>query len=247
MTEKNILFGMHAVHAVLKREPERVQRFCILKDRLDQKMQALLDLAESHHIAIEKKSRLELDQLANQGNHQGVLLFCRAPEALTEEDLAKILQNLEVPPFLLILDGVQDPHNLGACLRTAEALGVHAVIAPKDKSVGITPVVLKVASGALETIPFIQVTNLARTMQFLKAQNIWLYGADADAQTSLFKSDLKGAIGVVLGAEGSGLRRLTKENCDVLLQIPMQGSVSSLNVSVATGIFLYEVMRQRLC
>lgn len=247
MTEKNILFGMHAVHAVLKNQPLRVQRFCILKDRLDPKMQRLLELAESQNIPIEKKSRQELDQLTNQGNHQGVVLFCRAAQSLTEEDLAKILQNLDVPPFLLILDGVQDPHNLGACLRSAEALGVHAVIAPKDKSVGITPVVLKVASGALETIPFIQVTNLARTMQFLKAQNIWLYGADADAKTTLYQADLKGAIGLVLGAEGTGLRRLTKENCDVLLQIPMQGSVSSLNVSVATGIFLYEALRQRLC
>jgi 23S rRNA (guanosine2251-2'-O)-methyltransferase len=247
MTDKNILFGMHAVHAVLKNQPERVQRFYILKDRLDQKMQSLMDLATTHHIVIEKKTRQELDQLADHGNHQGVLLVCSPLQNLTEEDLKTILQNLEEPPFLLILDGVQDPHNLGACLRSAEALGVHAVIAPKDKSVGLTPTVLKVASGALSTLPFVQVTNLARTMQFLKTQNIWLYGADAEASLSLPKADLKGAIGLVLGAEGTGLRRLTKENCDVLLQIPMQGSVSSLNVSVATGIFLYEALRQRLC
>ncbi len=243
MTDQNILFGIHTANAVLQTQPERVIRIVVLKDRVDQQ---LLDIAARHGIPVEKRTRQELDKLSGNANHQGILLVCHPPKNLGESDLAKILENLTVPALLLILDGVQDPHNLGACLRSAEALGAHAVIAPKDKSVGLTPTVQKVASGALETIPFIQVTNLARTMQFLKDQNIWLYGADAEASTLLFQADLKGSIGLVLGAEGSGLRRLTKENCDVLLKIPMQGSVSSLNVSVATGIFLCEALRQRL-
>jgi 23S rRNA (guanosine2251-2'-O)-methyltransferase len=150
-----------------------------------------------------------------------------------------------VPPFLLILDGVQDPHNLGACFRSADAAGVHAIIAPKDKAVGITPVVSKVACGAAETVPFIQVTNLARTMEMLKEQGVWLYGAAGEAEQTVYQTKLTGAIGIVMGAEGDGMRRLTRETCDVLLKIPMHGTVSSLNVSVATGIFLFEVVRQR--
>jgi 23S rRNA (guanosine2251-2'-O)-methyltransferase len=246
MTEKNILYGIHAANAVLQKQPERVIRMIILKDRIDPKMQDILDLAVRHGAPIEKKSRQELDKISGNANHQGVVLFCHPPKSLHEADLEKILENLQEPALLLILDGLQDPHNLGACLRSAEALGAHAVIAPKDKSVGLTPTVEKVASGALETIPFIQVTNLARTMQSLKEKNIWLFGADASAETMLHSADLKGSIGLVLGAEGSGLRRLTKEHCDVLLKIPMQGSVTSLNVSVATGIFLFEALRQRL-
>lgn len=242
MTDKNILYGIHTANAVLQTQPERVIRMVLLKDRVDQ---PLFDLAARHGIPVEKRTRQELDKLSGNANHQGIVLVCHPPKHLGENDLARILENLNEPALLLILDGVQDPHNLGACLRSAEALGAHAVIAPKDKSVGLTPTVQKVASGAMETIPFIQVTNLARTMEFLKAQNIWLYGADAEADTTLFQTDLKGAVGLVLGAEGAGLRRLTKEHCDVLLKIPMQGAVSSLNVSVATGIFLYEVVRQR--
>jgi 23S rRNA (guanosine2251-2'-O)-methyltransferase len=157
-----------------------------------------------------------------------------------------MLDALTVPAFLLVLDGVQDPHNLGACLRSADAAGVHAVIAPKDKSVGLTPTVVKVASGAAESVPFIQVTNLARTLRSLKDRNIWIYGAAAEADQTLYQAKLTGSIALVLGAEGSGLRRLTREHCDGLLTIPMRGSVSSLNVSVATGIFLFEALRQRI-
>lgn len=245
MSNSALIFGVHAVQSLLAAQPERVIRLVILKQRHDQKIQALIDLAETHHIKLEFAPRQELDKIANQENHQGVIAFCQTAKNYSEGDLAQLLENISGPKLLLILDGVQDPHNLGACLRTADAAGVHAVIAPKDKSVGLTPTVSKVASGAAERVPFIQVTNLARTMTFLQAQNIWLFGAAAEAEKSLYAADLSGSIALVLGAEGAGLRRLTREHCDLLLNIPMFGSVSSLNVSVATGIFLFEAVRQR--
>jgi 23S rRNA (guanosine2251-2'-O)-methyltransferase len=183
--------------------------------------------------------------MAHEANHQGVIAFCQSTESYSEDDLQALLEGLDVPPFLLILDGVQDPHNLGACFRSADAAGVHAIIAPKDKSVGLTAVVSKVASGAAEAVPFVQVTNLARTLEILKEMGIWVYGAAGEAEQTLYQADLRGPIAIVLGSEGEGLRRLTRERCDVLLKIPMHGSVSSLNVSVATGIFLFEALRQR--
>jgi 23S rRNA (guanosine2251-2'-O)-methyltransferase len=246
MTEKNLICGLHAVEALLAKQPGRVTQLYLLKDRQDTKMQMITDLAKQHHIKIEFHSRHGLDHMVHQENHQGVVASCSKAKAYCEADLENILNKLTEPAFLLILDGIQDPHNLGACLRSADAAGVHAVIAPKDKSVGLTQAVAKVASGAAETIPFIQVTNLARTMRFLKEQNIWLFGAAAEADKSLYQVDLNMSIGLVLGAEGSGLRRLTREHCDMLLTIPMRGFVSSLNVSVATGIFLFEALRQRI-
>jgi len=244
MTQNNTLFGLHAVTAFLKNQPDQAIRAFILKEKQDPKIKTVIDLLNQHHISIEYTSRKVLDEATDEGKHQGVVLFCRAEKNYSEADLENILQNLHEPPLLLILDGIQDPHNLGACLRSAESLGAHAVIAPKDKSVGLTGTVLKVASGA--RIPFISVTNLARLLRFLKEKNIWIYGGDSSAETNLYAADFKGGIAIVMGAEGAGLRRLTREHCDVLLRIPMQGSVSSLNVSVATGIFLYEVLRQRL-
>jgi 23S rRNA (guanosine2251-2'-O)-methyltransferase len=205
----------------------------------------LLALAEDQHLRIKLVTREELDKLTDNGVHQGVVADCKKAKAYSENDLKELLAST-VKPFLLILDGVQDPHNLGACLRSADAAGVDAVIVPKDKSVGITPIVSKVACGAAETVPFIQVTNLARTMGILRDAGVWLYGAAAEAEKTLFTEKLTGPVGLVLGGEGQGLRRLTRENCDMLLNIPMDGSVSSLNVSVATGIFLFEVVRQRL-
>jgi 23S rRNA (guanosine2251-2'-O)-methyltransferase len=202
-------------------------------------------LAKNKKIRIELLSRQALDKLTQNANHQGAVAFFEKSKQYTEKDLDSILDHLSEPAFLLILDGIQDPHNLGACLRSADAAGVHAVLAPKDKSVGLTPAVCKVASGAAESIPFIQVTNLARTLRELKEKNVWIYGAAAEASQTLYQADLKGSIAIVLGAEGSGLRRLTREHCDVLLNVPMAGSVSSLNVSVATGIFLFEAVRQR--
>jgi len=244
-TINQYVFGLHAVDALLNKQPERVIRLCVYEERDDKKLHALMSLAKKLGIPVCPASRKELDNMIQDANHQGVIAFCRESRVYAESDLKHLLQHLTVPPFLLLLDGVQDPHNLGACFRSADAAGVHAIIAPKDKAVGITPVVSKVASGAAETLPFVQVTNLARTMEQLKESGIWLYGADAEAKQTLYQTKLTGAIGIVLGAEGSGMRRLTRELCDVLLKIPMQGSVSSLNVSVATGIFLFEAVRQR--
>lgn len=244
-SNKQYVFGLHAVDALLNKQPERVIRLCVFPERNDKKLDAIVSLARKLNITVDQASRQELDSMTEFANHQGVIAFCNKSRTYAEADLKQLLQDLTVPPFILLLDGVQDPHNLGACFRSADAAGVHAIIAPKDKAVGITPVVSKVASGAAETMPFFQVTNLARTMEQLKEVGVWLYGADAEAKQTLYQTSLTGPIGMVLGAEGSGLRRLTRELCDVLLKIPMHGSVSSLNVSVATGIFLFEAVRQR--
>lgn len=245
MTNKQFLFGLHAVEAILQKQPERVIRLCVQQDRKDKKIEFLLTLAQQHGIHIDYVSRQELDRMTQESNHQGVVVFCNKARIYAESDLHLLLENIEVPPFVLVLDGIQDPHNLGACFRSADAAGVHAIIAPKDKSVGLTPVVSKVASGAAETVPFVQVTNLVRALEALKERGIWIYGAAAEASQTLYQTNLSGPVAIVLGAEGSGLRRLTREHCDVLLKIPMQGSVASLNVSVATGILLFEVVRQR--
>lgn len=174
------------------------------------------------------------------------MAWVRTPAARAEADLWRILDAVSGPPFLLVLDGVQDPHNLGACLRTADAAGVHALIAPKDNAVGLTAVACKVASGAAQTLPYVQVTNLARALAALKERGIWLIGTTEDAGTSLFATDLTGAVALVMGGEGKGLRRLTRDRCDLLVSLPMLGTVESLNVSVAAGICLYEALRQRL-
>lgn len=245
MSNQNIVFGLHAVFVLLKKNPERIFKLLILENRNDKKIQDILALAKNAKVSIEFCSRDVLDRETDHANHQGVVAFSQGAKKLTEYDLEIFLDNLSEPVFLLIIDGVTDPHNLGAILRSADAAGVHAVIAPKDKAVGITPVVSKVASGAAETVQFIQVTNLARTMDMLKEKNIWIYGAAGEAEQDLFATNLKGSVAIALGAEGEGLRRLTRDKCDLLLKIPMQGNVSSLNVSVAAGIFLFEVVRQR--
>lgn len=242
---KSIVFGLHSVEALLQNQPERVLRICAAHERNDKKMDALVKAAKRLGIAVEDASRQELDRMTDDANHQGIVAFVKKAKMLDEHDLKQLLDNLTVPPFLLILDGVTDPHNLGACLRSADAAGVHAVIVTKDKAAGITPTVSKVACGAAEAVPFIQVTNLARTLEMLKERGIWIYGAAGEAKDNLFQTNLSGPIALVLGAEGEGLRRLTRETCDVLVKIPMAGTVSSLNVSVATGVFLFEVVRQR--
>lgn len=246
MSNKSFIFGLHAVQALLENHPERVIRLCVQIERRDKKIDSLMQLAKQKRITIEQLPREELDRLTQIANHQGVLAYTQKSKTMTEADLKQLIENLDEPPFLLILDGVQDPHNLGACFRSADAAGIHAIIAPKDKSVGITPVVSKVASGATETVPFIQVTNLARTLETLKELGVWIYGAAGEAEKTLYQTDLSGPIAIVLGAEGEGLRRLTRDLCDGLVKIPMHGSVSSLNVSVATGIFLFEAVRQRM-
>lgn len=241
----NIIFGLHAVQALLERHPERVLSLHVMSARGDKKMENVLTLAKAAHIHIETTSRQTLDKLAHDGNHQGVVAQCAKAKTFQESDLTAFLEGIDGPPFLLILDGVQDPHNLGACFRSADAAGVHAIIAPKDKSVGITPVVSKVACGAAEALPFIQVTNLARSMETIKAHGVWVYGAAGEAEKTIYQTDLKGPLALVMGAEGAGLRRLTRDLCDGLVKIPMAGTVSSLNVSVATGICLFEALRQR--
>jgi len=246
MGKSSIVFGLHAVESLIENYPERIVRLHVQRDKQDKKIASVLSLAKTNHIAIDHISRQELDRLTHNANHQGIAALTVQSRNYSEADLSAILASLTVPPFLLILDGVQDPHNLGACFRSADAAGVHIIIAPKDKAVGITPVVSKVASGATETVPFVQVTNLARTLEFLKEQGIWIYGAAAEATQTIYQTDLKGPLALVLGAEGSGLRRLTRDHCDALVNIPMFGSVESLNVSVATGIMLFEAVRQRV-
>lgn len=243
MTE--MIFGLHAVSSLLNKQPERVLRLAVLNERHDPKMLTLVALAKQLNLKIDLVPRAALDKLTEKANHQGIVAYCHPAKRYSEQDLEALLKSLKSPAFLLILDGIQDPHNLGACLRSADAAGVHAVIAPKDKSVGLTPTVCKVASGAAETVPFIQVTNLARTLRFLKEQNIWLFGAASEAAQSLYQADLNVPLALILGAEGTGMRRLTREHCDVLLHVPMQGAVSSLNVSVAAGVFLFEAVRQK--
>jgi len=239
-------YGLHAVQALLEQAPQRIrQLFLQHAAKEDRNQQTIVALAKAAGIAIQMQSRSTLDNLVEQGVHQGVVAHLIATQQYDDTDLATLLDKLEQPAFLLILDGVQDPHNLGACLRSANAAGVHAVIVPKDKSAPLTAVAYKAASGAADVTPLIRVTNLARTMEKLKQRGIWLYGASDSAQQPLYAADLKGSIAWVLGAEGDGLRRLTRDTCDALYAIPMQGAVSSLNVSVATGICLFEAVRQR--
>lgn len=238
--------GIHAVRSALGHGADRVRELLVDEGRRDRRLQALLAQARAAGVPVRRVPRRQLDQLAAGARHQGVLARAEVPAARTEQDLERLLAGLDEPPLLLILDGITDPHNLGACLRTADAAGVHAVIAPADRSAGLTPVACKVASGAAETVPFVQVSNLARTLRHLQeAHRLFLVGAAGEAERSLYDADLRGPLGLVMGAEGSGLRRLTREQCDLLVHLPMHGRVESLNVSVATGICLYEALRQR--
>ncbi len=241
----NYIYGLHAVQAALEKEPETISSLWLEHARRDARAQKLMALAREAGIEIKKVKREELDRLVGDVRHQGVVAAASEVSARDETWLKTFLDSLNDPPFLLVLDGVTDPHNLGACLRTADAAGVHAVIAPRDKACGLTGTVRKVACGAVETVPFVQVTNLARTLRMLQKQGIWLTGADAETSQDIFATDLCGPLALVMGAEGSGLRRLTREHCDQLVRLPMCGSVQSLNVSVSTGICLYEALRQR--
>jgi 23S rRNA (guanosine2251-2'-O)-methyltransferase len=246
MSTKEWVFGIHAINALLKHRPEVVLQIYLQSGRLDKRISKITDRANSLGIPLEVMEKKELDKKAD-GSHQGAVAFCKEIKLeYNESYLEELLNKLERPPLLLVLDGVTDPHNLGACLRSAEAAGVNAVIVAKDKSVLMNATVRKVASGAAEIIPFIVVTNLVRCLQNLQKRGIWVMGAAGEADKSIYDTDLKGALALVLGAEGSGLRRLTRETCDELLSIPMQGETSSLNVSVSAGVFLFEALRQRL-
>jgi len=240
------IFGLHAANAVLAVRSHAITTAYVLAGRADARLAAIIDDLQAARRVVKQRSRQELDELSQQGNHQGVVLMCEPAQPLNEMQLYERLDELTEPPFLLILDQVQDPHNLGACLRSADAAGVHAVIVPKDRAAGLNATVRKVACGAAETVPLVQITNLARTLRQLRDRGVWLLGAADEAEQSVFQSRLTGALGLVMGAEGKGLRRLTREHCDSLMQIPMAGSVSSLNVSVATGVCLFEAVRQRL-
>ncbi|MEH6345580.1 MAG: 23S rRNA (guanosine(2251)-2'-O)-methyltransferase RlmB [Bermanella sp.] len=242
-----IVFGIHAVNSLLKRAPERISEMYVQKGRDDERFRALFQLASSNGLRIQEAKKAFLDNLAEGGNHQGVAVKSKQAQAKKENELYKQLDGLSENAFLLVLDSITDPHNLGACLRSADAAGVHAVIAPKDNAVGLTATVSKVACGAAESVPYYQVTNLARTLKELQGRGIWLYGTAGEASDSVFNTDLRGPIAIVMGAEGKGLRRLTRESCDHLINIPMAGDVSSLNVSVAGGICLFEAVRQRSC
>ena len=243
MAKQNWVFGLHAVEAMLVRQPARIKQLWVQKGRQDQRMEQLLELADQHGVAVNEVDRRKLDERV-EGRHQGVIADCKALQPLPEGALQEILASTE-RPLLLVLDGVTDPHNLGACLRTADAAGVDAVIVPKDKSATLNATVAKVACGAAEVVPFIQVTNLARTLRNLQQQGVWVMGTAGEAEQLVYESDMSGPLALVMGAEGKGMRRLTRECCDYLVKLPMAGSVSSLNVSVAAGVVLFEAVRQR--
>lgn len=241
---EQIIVGIHAVTSIIATSPQRIKVLWLQQPTTSSRLHSIVEAAKANGITIENQPRSYLDTIAKDLRHQGVIAKVTALPSYTENDLPAILATAS-EPLLLILDGVQDPHNLGACLRTADATGVTAVIAPKDRAVGITATVSKVACGAAETIPFIAVTNLARTLKWLQQQGVWLHGTAEEEGQALYQTNLTGPIAWVFGGEEKGMRRLTREHCDVIVSIPMAGSVPSLNVSVATAVCLYETLRQR--
>ncbi len=245
-TSKN-LFGFHAVGVRIKTAPKSVYEVFYDVERRDARMRAFTDRARDSGIKLVESDGLRLAKMCGSHGHQGVVARVDALAQVTSLD--ELLENLEASgiknPLLLVLDGVTDPHNLGACLRVADGAGAHAVIAPKDHAAGISAIVSKVASGAAETMPYFMVTNLARTLGELKERNIWCIGTSDDAEKTIYDVDLTGPVALVLGAEGEGMRQLTRKTCDQLVSIPMHGAVESLNVSVASGVCLYEALRQR--
>ncbi len=246
MSTTKILFGFHAVGVRVKIAPESVQEVYIDASRRDARMRQFTLRAKEAGLRLIEADGLRLSKLCGSHNHQGVV--AKVADIVEKRSLDELLDDLEeqgIAPLLLVLDGVTDPHNLGAVLRVADGAGAHAVIAPKDHAVGINATVAKVASGAAETVPYFMVTNLARTLNELKERNIWIYGTADDAPQTLYQADFKAASAIVMGAEGAGMRQLTRKTCDALIGIPMRGSVESLNVSVASGVCLYEALRQR--
>lgn len=242
MAATRSLFGFHAVIARLRRRPESVRALYVDADRRDARARDLIARAEAAGVDVHTVDAARLAAFAAHGRHQGVVAI--VDEALPHVTLDDILESPAEPPLFLVLDGVTDPHNLGACLRSADVFGAHAVIVPRDRAVGVNATVAKAASGAADTVPVIAVTNLVRTLNELKERDVWVLGTDV-AGESLFEADVSGALAWVLGAEGAGLRRLTRESCDRIVGIPVQGSVESLNVSVAAGICLYAARAAR--
>lgn len=245
MSKKELVHGIHAVTSIVRHNPERLIELFVLQGRRDKALEPILQAAGKAGVRAQECQRKTLDQKAQGENHQGVIAVVTPPKHYQESDLPGLVERAAGNACFLVLDNVTDPHNLGACLRTADAAGVTAVIVPKDKSAKITSTVSKVASGAAETMPFVVVTNLARALRELQELGVWVIGTAGEATQSLYAVDLKGSVALVMGAEGSGMRRLTREHCDELIAIPLAGSVSSLNVSVAAGVCLFEVVRQR--
>jgi 23S rRNA (guanosine2251-2'-O)-methyltransferase len=243
MSAPKVLFGFHAVGVRLKTAPQSILEIYADPARKDARMRQFLARAGETGVRVVEADGLRLAKLAGSAGHQGVA--ARVQPLAQTNSLDDLLDAVSGPPLLLVLDGVTDPHNLGACLRVADGAGAHAVIAPKDHAVGINATVAKVASGASDTIPYFMVTNLARTLGELKERSIWCIGASDDAPKTLYQMDLKAPVALVLGAEGAGMRQLTRKTCDELASIPMRGAVESLNVSVASGVCLYEALRQR--
>jgi len=244
-SKRQFVYGFHATEAVLTRAPERVLELWLTAARDDQRIRRLAEAAQAAGLAVQTAAPAALAKLVGEVAHQGAVAAVRPLLPWDEDDLLRGLAEASAVPFLLVLDGVTDPHNLGGCLRTADAAGVQALVLPRDRSAGIDAVVRKVAAGAAEFVPVASVTNLARTLDALKARGIWVVGTDGDAQQSLFSADLNRPLALVLGSEGVGMRRLTRERCDFLVRIPMSGRVASLNVSVAAGVALFEAFRQR--
>ena len=239
----SFIYGFHAVVSRIRQNPRGVIEIYLYRERNDPRARELLQLAEAQGVRVIFAERQRLDGMAGHDKHQGVVAKVEAAQQY--HDVFDVLEGLSEPALLLVLDGVQDPHNLGACLRVADAMGAHAVVVPKDRAAGLNATVRKVACGAAETVPFVTVTNLARSLREIKEAGVWVVGAAGEAQGDLFSAKLDGPTAWVMGAEGEGLRRLTRETCDLLVRIPMFGSVESLNVSVASGICLYETRRQR--
>lgn len=244
-SKRNFVYGLHAVKAALEQAPERVLEFWLAGAREDPRTRDLRERAVRVGLHVHTVTNDALSKLVGEAAHQGVVLAMRPLKAWDEHDLTEALDRLTGDPLLLILDGITDPHNLGACLRTAVAAGAHAVVIPKDRAASVDGVVRKVAAGAAEFIPVARVVNLARTLGMLKERGIWVVGTDGAALESIYTADLKRPLSLVLGAEGGGMRRLTREKCDFLVRIPMTGPMPSLNVSVAAGVALFEVLRQR--
>ncbi|MGL4386694.1 23S rRNA (guanosine(2251)-2'-O)-methyltransferase RlmB [Snodgrassella alvi] len=244
MSNQRLIIGFHAVNARLWQNPSSIIELYVLEGKHDARMRDVINKAEAENVRIISVDQARLDTLSKHARHQGVVGFIDASKQ--HIDIEDVLDNLNEPPLLLILDGITDPHNLGACLRVADVMGVHAVIAPKDKSAGLNATVSKVACGAAETVPYITVTNLARTIRELKQRGIWIVGTAMDGSDDLYHFNAPQAVAWVMGAEGSGMRRLTRDLCDTLVSIPMFGTVESLNVSVSTGIVLSETRRQRV-
>ncbi|CUX97390.1 23S rRNA (guanosine(2251)-2'-O)-methyltransferase RlmB [Candidatus Hoaglandella endobia] len=240
-----IIYGIHAIQALLERDQQCFLDIYLLKGRKDRRLQLLIKQLEQLGIVIKITSRQWLDKKVKGAVHQGIIARVQSRKQYQENDLLPLLITRQAAPLLLVLDGITDPHNLGACLRCADAAGVHAVIVPNDRSAQLNATTKKVASGAAETVPLIRVTNLVRTLRLLKHHQVLIVGTTIEADQNIYQSNLNGPLALVIGAEGKGMRRLTREHCDKLISIPMVGTVSSLNVSVATGVCLFEAIRQR--